>query len=391
MSSEEWSGDSGSGSEEVSDDHFVSHGTSHMIANPDIIKARQKADPLRTAPSVSFEEHSQEGDEYSDEYSDYSDEYSDDDRGRRRRDRFGHRSRQMDGESFFEQRRREKRELLTRLNRYIQGEGGPEITRMIPNKAYNLETDFTELKEIVELCDSALADRTRMKSRKFGIRRLNQATCWLSGFLEHANAEYLDPESQFAIDGFRRSMEGVIDEGELDDVHAEIWEKYIKPRFSAVDNPFLQWGMVFGSTMVSHASANKEAYRKGELPDPRLERARLLEEQRKQEEEDIEEVEEPQPGEVHVQQQQPLATNPFGTPIEPGMANKLGNTARQRPRPAQPTPQYMLLDEDDAYDNESDRLGPPPPLPPYPQPPPPTSNPVAPPVQMGGEFDFSFD
>jgi hypothetical protein len=388
---DEWTEASGSGSEEP----FLSHGTSHMVANPDVVKARQKADPLRTAATVDmaeprrdnydYDEGEGEGEYYEDEDG-YDDGYEGPEEGGGRHGRYAPR------ESFFEQRRREKRELLTRLNRYIQGEGGPEITRMIPNKAYNLETDYTELKETVELCDAALQDRTRLRSRRFGIRRLNQATCWLSGFIEHANAEYLDPESQFAIDGFRQSMEGVVDGGELDEVHAEIWEKYIKPRFSAVDNPFLQWGMIFGSTLVSHASDRKEAYRKGELPDPRLERARIREEEARAEEEGAQEEHERE-AEVTAYS---APSNAYGAPIEPGMASKISAAAR-RPPPAPASAQYNhnqydLLPEDQAYDNEDDLLGMPPAPPAMPIPPsmPPPPSDREPRGGVGGEFDFNF-
>lgn len=175
----------------------------------------------------------------------------------------------------------EKVRLLTKLHEYAMMDN--EVSRAIPAKKYNLETPLNELQEQVNLCDQLKEVKLRAISRKNGINNLNNATKWLAGMIETANISLLEPESQFAVDGFHDDMTSRVDSGEFDDVHERMWE-ILAPKLK-LDNPFLQWGLMFSFAAGRYTMENRNAYANGLRPDPRKHRAILAEQERKKREE----------------------------------------------------------------------------------------------------------
>lgn len=237
--------------------------TSHLLANPEVVQRRTRRhrdDKSRRKPEIEFVEESSEYEEV---------EETTDEEGEM----------VVGGDSKdrgvpWEDPHTEKVKYLTALSKYAMR--NDEVSRVIPNKRYGLDTPLSELKEVVELCEAILQEKRNAISTRLGVRNLNKATEWMAGMLEAANVNLLDPEAQFALDGFHDSIEAKIEAGEFQEVHEQMWE-ILRPKIGVLENPFMQWAMIFGMGAAGHVMNNKKAYAEGTRPDPRKHRQQLKE------------------------------------------------------------------------------------------------------------------
>ena len=261
--------------------------TTHMLVNPDM--AHRAANPHRSVPGqkspVIITDTSEEADRAEreeDEEEFEEDELDEEEEGEEEEDSEGYepvRARQPPRSILttqLQETRNEKTDLLIRLQKIISRKD--RISAVIPNKTYNLDTPVSELREVVELGESLIREHIRQTSENFGIQRLNEVTCGLAGMIEAANINYLDPENQFAVDGFHGEITRVVEKGDFEEIHRRIWD-IVRDKLNVVDNPFLQWGLVFGGSLISYNNTMKKAYQNGALPDPRVRRAQIAEEE----------------------------------------------------------------------------------------------------------------
>lgn len=278
--------------------------STYLLANPNSVRkmqTRHNSVPGQTAPKVSFasrqpqpQEEEDDGEEYEYEpedgeeyeYEEEEEEEEDDEPGQGG-GVGGVRQRVEDMHASMQQ---EKIALLTELDRFAAMNNN--ISEVIPKKTYNLQSDLTELREIVSLCQQLYRNKQNQASIRMGVKQLNSATCWLARTMEAANVNLLDPDTQFALDGYGDDVKGRIDEGEFQEVHEQMWER-LRPYLGSFDNPFVQWGLMMGMGAATYIGENKKAYAEGRREDPRVRRKQLmleqLEAEREAEEEEREE------------------------------------------------------------------------------------------------------
>jgi len=163
------------------------------------------------------------------------------------------------------ERRAERMRILADLETYRENPMTSDIVGDV-----GLNTPMDELRDRHALCQKRVQARTTTLNRKRLVQMMRRIPIVLSMAMEGMNNNILSAEDQFAIHGLAESMTMAVTDGEFDAINEEIAERYISTRIGAlISNPLVAWAWAFGNIVVEHDQLRKEAYRRGELPDPR--------------------------------------------------------------------------------------------------------------------------
>lgn len=188
----------------------------------------------------------------------------------------------MQPPGFFDPNIRDQEmiDLLIRLRRII--ERRDDISKLVPNKIYNLQTSYFELKNVVDLCEGVLAEKKRAQENRNGKLWIFSGMELVAGGVEYGNAHLIPVDKQFAADGYRDTIKHLTKSGDVDDIAEQVWELF-KPKLGFTAHPVVMLGAVMAKALADHVKEMEKQYKSGNLPDPRKERMRLKMEKEAQE------------------------------------------------------------------------------------------------------------